>query len=573
MLRRVQFQTISRIDALVDTIYDEFKADYYPGEAVTIELVTGERCTGIVRDKSRMGSKVLPDGTITQPYSRYFTSIDGKPGEEAVVDDLHIFRERKVFTKSVLRSFIKKTVTREAWTGAPWLVKHDVAAKYHIDIRVPPHLRYDNKLLERKQVQMQKKAQQPTNGSPNGMHDTNGMDGSFHNFGPARLPELKPAPKSQKAGKAHQHYHAPMGPHVMGGPSLLNEDDQSPVPTGPNPFEFPGSFRQNMPPPAPIPAYRQPTPPPPPPVPKYPIEDLQLEPRDDYVRPALKFMCSDPPEGIVDSGERNDKILMKSMGPLLETWDTLNVYCEIFKLDSFTFDDFVQSMEIAKPESPCQLFDEVHCAVLKQLVKSEKEGAELQVDLPELEEEDEEEDDDDEKEVDDAEPTPDPEPRPKPAARATRSSLAKQEAERLQAEIAASVEHEETPEPTIKHRAVDALADFDWVEQLSKRNFQNGGWELIMVGVLYQLSKDERRAESCEALLERLVPPNVDPTQETVRKHYGELDLNDRVCALQMISMLTTGTKAMRNYMEECAETMTGYRKERIEWQRNKKQA
>ncbi|KAH7041322.1 uncharacterized protein B0I36DRAFT_21938 [Microdochium trichocladiopsis] len=571
VLRRVQFQTISRIDALVDTIYDEFRHDYYPGEAVTIELVSGKRCTGIVRDKSRMGSKVLPDGTITQPYSRYFTSIDGKPGEEAVVDDLHIYRERKVFTKQVLRSFIKKTVTREAWTGAPWLVKHDVAAKYHIDTRVPPHLRYDNKLLERKQHQLQKKGMQPANGQINGMHDVSAVGGPFHNFGPARLPELKPAPKSHKAGKAHQHYQAPAGPHVIGGPSLLNDDDQSPVPTGSNPFQFPGSFRQNIPPPVPTPVYRQPTPPPPPPLPKYPIEDLQLEPRDDYVRPALKFLCSDPPEGVVDNGERNDKILMKSMGPLLETWDTLNVYCEIFKLDSFTFDDFVQGMEIAKPETPCQLFDEIHCAVLKQLVTAEKDGAELQVDLPELE--DEEDDEDDEEEEEEVEPSPEPEPKPKPAARATRSSLAKQEAERLQAEIAASFEKEETPEPTIKHRAVDALAEFDWVEQLSKRNFQDGGWELIMVGLLYQLSKDDRHAEACEHLLEQLVPADVDPTQETVRQHYGELNLNDRVSALQMICMLTSGTKAMRNYMEECAETMTGYRKERIEWQRNKKQA
>ncbi len=32
VLRRVQFQTTSRIDALVDQIYDEFKADYYPGK-------------------------------------------------------------------------------------------------------------------------------------------------------------------------------------------------------------------------------------------------------------------------------------------------------------------------------------------------------------------------------------------------------------------------------------------------------------------------------------------------------------------------------------------------------------
>lgn len=253
MLRRVQFQTISRIDTLVDMIYDEFKADYYPGEAVTITLSNGERLTGIVRDKARLGSKVLPDGTLTQPISRYFTSIDGRSDAEATVDSNQIFRDRKIFTKSVLRSFIKKTVTREAWNGAPWLVKHDVAAQYHIDTRVPPHLRYDNKLLERKQHQAQRKAHQPGHSPP----ALNGMAAAFQNFasGPARLPELKPAPKSHKA-KSHQQpppeHHS--GPHIKGGPHLFIGEDSGPLPhvPGSNNFQFPVPFRQNMlPPPLP----------------------------------------------------------------------------------------------------------------------------------------------------------------------------------------------------------------------------------------------------------------------------------------------------------------------------------
>ncbi|KAI0023145.1 ATP-utilizing chromatin assembly and remodelling N-terminal-domain-containing protein [Xylariomycetidae sp. FL0641] len=569
VLRRVQFQTISRIDNLVDMIYDEFKADYYPGEAVTIHLSTGERLTGFVREKARLGSKMLPDGTLSQPLSRYSTTIDGRPDEEAVVDGEHIYRDRKIFTKSVLRSFIKKTVTREAWNGAPWLVKHDVAAQYHIDTRVPPHLRYDNKLLERKQFQAQKRALQPING----FHDANGIHGPFQNMGPARLPELKPAPKSHhKITRPHHVQPQQHAPLVKGSPDLFLHQDHGPPPPmpGDSPFQFPVPFRQSMPPPPPPPpVFVQPEPPPPPPPPKYPIEDLQLEPRDDYVRPALKFLCNDPPEGVVDSGARNDKIVMKSMGPLLETWDTLNVYCEIFKLDSFTFDDFIQALEVANEDTPCQLFTEIHCAVLKQLVASEADGGKLQVNLPELDEEDEDEDDEEEG---DALPSPEPEPEPKPSGRATRSSLAKLEAERLRAEAAAA-EKEDTPEPVIKHRATDALADYDWIEHLKKRDFSDGGWEMIMVGLLHQLSKNPRQTEACEELLAQLVPPDVDPSQETVRQHYGSLDLNLRISALQIICMLTAETKAMRSYMEECAETMTGYRKEKIEWQRNRKQA
>lgn len=538
-------------------IYDEFKADYYPGEAVSIHLINGERLTGIVRDKARLGSKVLPDGTLTLPYSRYSTSIDGR-AEEAVVDSDHIYRDRRVFTKSVLRSFIKKTVTREAWNGAPWLVKHDVAAQYHIDSRIPPHLRYDNKLLERKQNQAYKKA---ANGAGAGAgavtQDMNGMNNQFQNFGPARLPELKPAPKSQKAMRANHH-----DLEVQGDSGMFLTQDQGPLPPVPgnHPFHFPVPFRNSMPPPPHIVPPSMPEPPPPAPPPKYPIEDLQLEPRDDYVRPALKFMCSDPPEGVVDSGARNDKILMKSIGPLLETWDTLNVYCEVFKLDSFTFDDFVEAMEVANEETPCELFTEIHCALLKQIVSAEADGGKLLVDLPEPDEDDDEES---------ASPSPEPEPEPKPTARATRSSLAKLEAEKMKAEAAAA---ERSVEPKIKHRASDVLSDFDWVEQLKKREFQNGGWQLIMVGLLHQLSKKPRYTEICEDLLAHLVPPEIEPSQETVRQQYGKLDLNLRISALQTVCLLTIDTKAVRGYMEECAETMTGYRKEKIEWQRNRKQ-
>ncbi|KAI1212201.1 ATP-utilizing chromatin assembly and remodelling N-terminal-domain-containing protein [Annulohypoxylon truncatum] len=561
VLRRVQFQTISRIDTLVDMVYDEFKADYYPGEVVMIQQQTGERLTGTVRDKARLGSKVLPDGTLTQPFSRYSISTDGHHDREIVVDGGQIYRDRKIFTKSVLRSFIKKTVTREAWTGAPWLVKHDVAAQYHIDTRVPPHLRYDNKLLERKQHQAQKKASHPMNGA----QEMNGIGAAFQSFGPARLPELKPAPKSHhKPAKTHHSEppHQDLNGHHDPGMYHQNHGPLPPVP-GNNPFHFPVPFRNSMPPP-PLVSHPQPEAPPPPPPIKYPIEDLQVEPRDDYVRPTLKFMCTDPPEGVIDSGAQNDKILMKSIGPLLETWDTLNVFCEVYKLDSFTFDDFVEAMEVSNVDTPCQLFTEIHCALLKQIVSSEQDGGKLLVDLPDLDEDDD--DDPDES----ASPSPEPEPEPKPTGRATRSSLAKLEAERIKAEAAAA---EKSPEPEIKHRAPDVLANFDWIEQLRDRNFQDGGWELIVVGLLHQLSKNPRYTEACEELLSHLVPPDIEPSQETVRQQYSELDLNLRISALRIICLLTVDTKAFRGYMEECGETMTGYRKEKIEWQRQRKQA
>ena len=568
ILRRVQFQTISRIDTLVDLIFEEYRSDYYPGEQVTVHVLTGERLTGVVRDKTRFGAKVLPDGTLSPPFSRYFVLLDNRPNEEAVVDDDHITRDRKIFTKQVLRSFIKKSVTREAWTGAPWLVKREIAEELNIDTRVPPHLRYESKAAERKQSQQQKK-----NGP-----DFEGMIGSFPGSNAqARLPELKPAPKSHKSKQQH-------------GPLAKSKQQPflNPAPTNPNlpqfinppyashTFQATGSLPQVGPhfanfhnsnfAFAPL-ASMPPAPPPPPPI-KYPIEDLQVAPRlDGLKRPALKFFSQDNPDTPLDLAAEGNGILMKSIGPLLEAWDTLNVFCEIFKLDSFTFDDFVEALQFSSEDVDCELFVEMHCAALKVLVKSEAEGGKVQIQLPELDEESEDESGSEASAV--PTPTPEPEPEPKPKGRATRSSLAKAEAEALKAE-AESVP-DAAPEPKSTHRAAEMQADIHWIDRLRKRDFKNGGWQIIIVGLLHQLSKNPRQTELCEPLLEALAPIDMEPTKETACQQYARLDVNLRIQALQIICMLTAETKAIRGFMEECSEQMTSFRKEKIRWQRDRK--
>lgn len=519
-----------------------------------------------MRDKARFGKKVLPDGTMTTPFSRYFVSIDDREDDEAVVDEQNIWRDRKIFTKSVLRSFIKKTVTREAWTGAPWLVKHEIAAQFKIDTRVPTHLRLETKLQERKQAQAQKRLSNQMAVHPGGVSGMN----NFQPQGPVRLPELKPAARPPKAHKSQGQNGGESGHGGKGSKNAFAKPEAGQfvhLPLPGNPFQFPLSFRNNQLPPPP-PVYAQPEPPPPPPPPKYPIEDLSVEP-GHLVRPPIKFMCKDPPVRIEQPPALGEDVLMKSVGSFLETWDTLNVYCEIFQLDSFTFDDFVEVMQVASADVKVQLFDEIHCAVLKILVQSEADGGKVQFRLPEIEQDEDTEEEADEEDEEDE----DREPTPVPAARATRSSMAKLEAERIAAEAAAAEREERELENAPKHRAEELLTDYDWIDHLRKREFRNGGWETIMVGLLHQLSKDERRKAVCEELLIELVPRDVEPTKETIRQHYAALDVNHRIQALQIICMLTAETKAIRRYMEDCSEQMTAFRKDKIDWQRQRKQA
>lgn len=583
ILRRVQFQTISRIDNLVDLIYDEFKSDYYPGEAVTVHVVTGERLAGTVRDKTRFGSKLLPDGTISPPFSRYFVSLDNRPTEEAVVDDAHIVRDRKIFTKQVLRSFIKKTVARDAWTGAPWLVKEEVAQQYHIDTRVPPHLRYENKAAERKQSQAQRKA------AP----DYEGMVGSFIGIGPAqKLPELKPAPKSHKSKQQQQNQ-----PPKTKQPLFLNPAPQLPgappqgqymqaPQQGPFSHAHPpqNPFQSNNFPPTGVPTFNHlnyphqghygyaplvsmpQLPPPPPPI-KYPIDDLAIAPMFDIKqRPPLKFFSQDAPTPIEGHPAKDNGILMESVGPLLESWDTLNVYCEVFKLDSFTFDDFVEAMQFTSEDVECELFVEVHCAALKQLVSSDSEGGKVQIQLPEMED-----DSDEDESTNDisAVQTPTPEPEQKPKGRTTRSSVQKSDVEGMESGKGKSP----TAEAKHTHRASEMQAERDWIDRLKKREFKDGGWEIIMVGLLYQLSKKASFEKKVEPILQKLAPMDMEATPATARKQYACLDVNLRIRALQIVCILTAETRAIRAYMEECSEQMTTFRKEKIQFQRDRKVA
>lgn len=558
ILRRVQFQTISRIDSLVDLIYEEFRADYYPGEIVTVHVVTGERLTGVVRDKTSFGAKILPDGTLDPPFSRYFVSLDNRPKEEAVVDEAHISRDRKIFTKQVLRSFIKKSVIRESWTGAPWQVKHDVAKKYHIDIRIPHHLLFKNKANEKKNKVNQTKKTPNIDGKA-----YNSQKKSIQN---GRHSELKVILETQKSKQNLDHQQVKskkqnsfnITAQPNGSLQITNQ-----LPYISHTFQVFASHSQVEPYLANLHKQTLSFPPissslqlsKPASQTKYPIDDLQIPPRlNGLERPALKFLSQDVPSCSGIESEAVNGIKMKSVSGFLETWDLLNVFCEVLVLDSFTFDDFVEAMQLSSEHVyECELFTEIHCAVLKMLVESEQDGGKILVSLPEIEQE---------RESDNelGEPksilTTISEPDLEPKRRTTRSSMA-------------MIEQSSSPKPA--HRAAEVHAKINWVDELRNRRLGGGGWQFILIGLLHQLSMSSHYHDNCEILLHELAPYDQEPTPETAKKEYSNLNVNLRIKALEILCLLIVDTQAIRNYMEECSEQMTCFRKQKIQWQRDRK--
>lgn len=553
----------------MDQVYEDFKQDFYPGERVTVLLTNGTRIHGIVSEKAKFGEVLDSDGNIERrASSRYLVKLINRHNEEALVEDQHLTRDRKVFTKQMLRSFIKNTVSRESWNGAPWLVKPHIAEVYHIDTEVPKNLQYGNKAGKKANIAADKEEDE----SLFGFFASNQRQANLRAAN--RGQKVKYSANELERARAEQYQMYQQS--LSGNPSFFLTGNNVRAKKEPKPLSnisnipnisnlsnlsdfsnlsVPGSGMLtfaglNM-----VVENGSPPPPPPPPI-KYPIEDLDIKPKRDVARrPSLKYLSDEKPE--------YKEIKTESVGLLLETWNMLNVYCEVFQLDSFTFDDFIDAMRYSSEDGECELLVEVHCAVLKTLVNAEddQDGA-IQVSLPALPEEES----DEEEEEEEVEEEEEPEPEPEPPRRTTRSSMAK-------VEVVIPVLEEESAAPEIKHRAAEMAGDHDWIGRLRKRDFKNGGWEMILVGLLHRLSFRPRLQKTCDEILSHLAPVDEEPTQETARVQYLKSDINLRVQALQVICLLTVETRAIKNYMEECSNQMTEFRKEKIDAQRARKAA
>lgn len=304
----------------------------------------------------------------------------------------------------------------------------------------------------------------------------------------------------------------------------------------------------------------------PPPI-KYPIEDLDLTPKRNGVRrPELEFFTPEMSSFIKKRHEAAalDDIEWPTMGMLLEIWNTLNVQCEVYVLDSFTFDDFVDAMRYQSVNTPCELAEEVHCAVLKTLVDDSGKSLLSKNALPagkaRQEVEDESEVVEDESEVSTpAEDVP---------AKSTRSH-------RVVDRIDPSVDNPRaTTMPTEKlHQAAEMMGDSDWRRRLAARDFEDGGWQVILVGLLHNMSLSPPFKSRCEKVLMWLAPLDQNPTRECARVQWATMDINLRVSALQMTTILSIASTPIKEFLETCSEDMTDVRKRKIEHQRERKTA
>ncbi len=387
------------------------------GDSVSIEGENSRRYGKItdITDNSRYHSMFTGQSLDDSVRSyTYVITMDDNGELVTKYKASELQRDRKVYSKLILKQFLRNTVKREPWIGAPWMVKDSLAKRYDIPTKIPDNKTRDAVLAQKKNLNaglsngtvpllQQPYPQNPSNGhgplmnghrlqlpgpgqsqpafvnfstnsappygQPHGpMSSFATVNGSSRPFmvngppvpyssGPPQLPLVYPAQYTGGLPPHLAHIVHQMPPTANGPP--INLPFQTSFPHSQGPKQSSVSQSQQSPP---LAKPFEPV--------KYPCEDLEIKlPRLATTRPPLKFFSDDVPEGCEKRAEdKKTGILMKSVGPLLCSWETLNVHDTIYMLDSFTFDDFVDAMRFISEDVECELFVEVHCSVLKQIV-------------------------------------------------------------------------------------------------------------------------------------------------------------------------------------------------------------
>ncbi|GMM49762.1 Itc1 protein [Starmerella bacillaris] len=121
ILQEIHFSTTTRLDQLVDEIYNSLKEKYFEHEFVTVRYADQRVRAEII--KAENGIYQVDDGRRI---------LEG--------DASQLQRDRKVLSKISLRTFVKHAATREQWLGAPWIVNKEFVQMYNLDNVMPPEV-------------------------------------------------------------------------------------------------------------------------------------------------------------------------------------------------------------------------------------------------------------------------------------------------------------------------------------------------------------------------------------------------------------------------------------------------
>ena len=119
------------MNELIDQVVDHFdRSEFLANEPVLVTVPTSKaaiRCIVLERTPEERAKNVY---RLSRQKSR--TIFTAEPSQ--------IMRDRILFSKTMIKRFLKESASRGAYHNAPWIVKPSLAAYYHIKKQKPADL-------------------------------------------------------------------------------------------------------------------------------------------------------------------------------------------------------------------------------------------------------------------------------------------------------------------------------------------------------------------------------------------------------------------------------------------------
>lgn len=614
ILRFLQFNRITRLDQLVDKVYLVFKNDYFPGETIILkgsilnaQGESGARQRGTIKEKIQYSNP--SDGLLTK-----YLVVRTNDKRQAIVTNEKISRDRNHFTKWLIKAFIKLTMTRSHKVGAPWVVKNKFAKKFRINQEYPDDLKHFQSSTPSGDIMFEGDdiVSPSTNDIQNGDLKSSKKHPVSKNLKKKAtlnsiLDEPPPIIKKEDYYKKKLPLH-----HLPDAVSEIDEEvnKSSPQPAYPTSKKLTVtdlSLKFNLQHAKPVPSNLN-------------LPDNAMEWNNTLIQRRMEEEDDDGPNTEVQQEIKRLGIKgLKSIQDALESWVFLNIYHSTLNLDTFTFDDFVYAMGWTHDQfqkiGRCHLLDEIWCAVLGAIVSNEVPKNKtlkldsdviygLQITLPPEDSfintvtKDNDVDDMNErgsdteneenilKSEDDAE---------NDITHETLETSNGTKNDKIKVESDVKVDDEndgddeeddedeeddndenengdasinEDDDEDREHNAYIVMnyRNIPWHERLRKRNFKDGNWQCILLGVLSLVEYVPAYNHIIEKVYRILAPVNMPPTLSTVlNQFYDELDIDLKFQVLNiLISLLMNGT-LVRNYIDECLDSSTVLRRNRLD--------
>ncbi|KAL0075875.1 hypothetical protein J3Q64DRAFT_1648036, partial [Phycomyces blakesleeanus] len=419
-----------------------------------------------------------------------------------LVDSDEIKRDQRSFCRPVIQRFIRECTHKDSYLGAPWLIKPNVANHYKLDTSLPSHLQEAQDLVYAK---IRKRKAAKTTDEKEAEKRARKEDTLLQK---ARIKEEKDRQREERRKQAAVKYPVEdLDLPIYRKDPNLNWVLVDMTPTNLKNEENDGLYGHQQ--------QQQQQ--------QQQIKRIPYPSGGRPARPIPRIESVLPTEFIEQS---------------LILWSFLNVFSDPLQLSPFSVDDFERAL-IQSNSVKSTVMIECNACLLNVIIRERKEDIANEIASGEAVEDYLEalEDEENESEEDDHQKQTNPKPKG--------NDRDKQQVERGWRD----------PE--------QLKIGQGWDKKEIRQTNERKGWESVLIGCLNEIATPDMIPQ-LDQILRHLVPRNNSTASER-EKQYPSLSIKHKLTVLKFLVDVVNESTLIKEYMEECQEQLTEFRRQKVE--------